>query len=136
MRKKEYFTKSLVLRLYPIFFVLVIIVITSSFYLWTKQFDFTGYAVKDSVLTLKVNDYVDMNSIIVFKTQSQKIQKKVSELNSKLVNGVYFIGTLSFNVDGLGLNLKEGEIITASLTDNEKIIAITELNYTIDKHKL
>ena len=129
MGKKRHLVKPLISRLYPIFFVLVILVITGSFYLWTRQFDFTGFAVKDSVLTLKINDYVGMSSVIVFKTQTREIQKKVSELNLRLVNGTYFIGTLSFNFDGLGLNLKDEDVITASLIDNGKIIATTELNY-------
>ena len=80
MGKKRHLAKPLVSRLYPIFFVLVILVITGSFYFWTRQFDLTGFAVKDSVLTLKINDYVGMSSVIVFKTQTQETQKKVSEL--------------------------------------------------------
>ncbi|MBI4158756.1 hypothetical protein HY500_00685, partial [Candidatus Woesearchaeota archaeon] len=106
--------------------IFVILVIVSSFYFW-RQSDLTGFAVKEEFLTLTVNSYVNEDSVIIFKTDTEEIQKKVSELNLELINGSYYVDILNFDINELGLELEKNSIVTAALIDDGSIIAETEI---------
>src|SRR3989344_3024137 len=118
-----------------VLFLGILVGIGSILYFFNQRVDLTGYAVKDSTLTLSVNSYVNEDSVIVFKTETQEIEKKVSELNLELVNGSYYIGTLSFDITELGLDLEKEDTITASLIDNGNTIAESERTYSKEKKK-
>ena len=122
--------------LFVLFFA-VLVGVGSVLYFWEGGFGATGFstAKKDSTLTLSVNSYVNADSVIVFKTETQEIEKKVSELNLELVNGSYYIGTLSFDINELGFDLEKEDTITASLIDNGNTIAESERTYSKEKKK-
>src|SRR3989338_6740420 len=122
------------------FFVLffaVLVGVGSVLYFWEGGFGLTGFstAKKDSTLTLSVNSYVNADSVIIFKTETQEIEKKVSELNLELVNGSYYVDTLSFDITELGLDLEKEFTVTASLIDNGNTIAESELTYSKEEEK-
>src|SRR3989344_4777578 len=118
-----------------VLFLGILVGIGSILYFFNQRVDLTGYAVKDSTLTLSVNSYINADSVIVFKTETQEIEKKVSELNLELVNGSYYVDTLSFDINELGFDLEKEDTITASLIDNGNTIAESELTYSKEEKK-
>src|SRR3989344_9542190 len=118
-----------------VLFLGILVGIGSILYFFNQRVDLTGYAVKDSTLTLSVNSYINADSVIVFKTETQEIEKKVSELNLELVNGSYYVDTLSFDINELGFDLEKEDTITASLIDNGNTIAESERTYSKEKKK-
>ena len=122
--------------LFVLFFA-VLVGLGSVLYFWEGGFGLTGFSTvkKDSTLTLSVNSYVNADSVIIFKTETQEIEKKVSELNLELANGSYYVDTLSFDITEIGLDLEKEDIITASLIDNGNTIAESELTYSKEKEK-